>query len=227
MVARHAGPEAVELLGTYWTHGDADVMRARCADAGLRVAAVHEHECPAYFPNIETMVLTEVNATPLRDRVDQAVLDRILAESHEVLGQFVQEGRLVIPLAGYVLAASPRLKPRENIGSADARDPGWQALRHIACRRAGCIRIMPASGRHRPPAPTVIGGLDVGHHDPVVKAHLRPRRLSCCTWPRATRFSARHEHKLASILNLSSSTADYINRLRKDGFDVREFDRLG
>ncbi len=62
---------------------------------------------PAYFPSIETMVITEVNATPLRDRVDQAVLDRILAESHEVLGQFVQEGRLVIPLAGYVLAAAP------------------------------------------------------------------------------------------------------------------------
>ena len=53
------------------------------------------------------MVLTEVNATPLRDRLDQAELDRILAESHEVLGQFIQDGRLVIPLAGYVLAATP------------------------------------------------------------------------------------------------------------------------
>jgi hypothetical protein len=53
------------------------------------------------------MVLTEVNATPLRDRLHQADLDRILAESHEVLGQFVRDGRLVIPIAGYVLAASP------------------------------------------------------------------------------------------------------------------------
>ena len=107
MVARHAGPDAVELLGTYWTHGDPEIMRGRCADAGLRVTAVHEHTRPAYFPNIQTMVLTEVNATPLRDRLDQADLDRILAESHEVLGQFVRDGRLVIPLAGYVLAASP------------------------------------------------------------------------------------------------------------------------
>ena len=107
MVARHAGPDAVELLGTYWTHGDPEMMSGRCADAGLRVTAVHQHTRPAYFPNIQTMVLTEVNATPLRDRLDQSVLDRILAESHEVLEQFVQDGRLVIPLAGYVLAASP------------------------------------------------------------------------------------------------------------------------
>ncbi len=107
MVARHAGFDAVELLGTYWTHGDPEIMRGRCADAGLRVTAVHQHTRPAYFPNIRSMVLTEVNATPLRDRLDQTDLDRILAGSPEVLGQFVRDGRLVIPLAGYVLAASP------------------------------------------------------------------------------------------------------------------------
>lgn len=107
LVARYAGPDAVRLLGTYWSEGDPDAMRARCADAGLRVIAVHEHVRPAYFPNIETMVLTEVNATPLRDRLDQADLERILAESRDVLGEFVRDGRLVVPLAGFVLAAEP------------------------------------------------------------------------------------------------------------------------
>ena len=107
LVARSAGPDAVELLGTYWRHGDPDVMRGRCADAGLRVSAVHQHTRPAYFPNIQAMVLTEVNATPLRDRLDQATLDRILVESHEVLGRFIQYGQLVIPITGYVLAAVP------------------------------------------------------------------------------------------------------------------------
>ena len=107
MVARHAGPDAAELLGTYWAHGEPEVMRGRCAEARLRVTVLHEHLRPAYFPNVETFVLTEVNSTPLRDRLVQADLDRILAESQPVLAPFIQDGRLVIPLAGYVLAASP------------------------------------------------------------------------------------------------------------------------
>lgn len=107
MVAEYAGPEAVELLGTYWALGDPESMRSRFTAAGLRVTAVHEHTRPAYFPNIETMVLTEVNATPLQDRLDQAELDKIMGASREVLAPFMQEDRLVIPLAGYVLAATP------------------------------------------------------------------------------------------------------------------------
>lgn len=107
LVARYAGQEAVELLGTYWSHGKVDAMRDRCAEAGLGVLAVHEHTRPAYFPSIETMVLTEVNATPLRDRLTQDDLDRILARSRDVLGQFVEGDRLVLPLAGYVVVASP------------------------------------------------------------------------------------------------------------------------
>jgi hypothetical protein len=71
----------------------------------LRVTELQDHVRPAYFPNVETMVLTEVNATPLRDRLDQRELDQILAESREVLGDFVQDGRLVVPLAGLVVRA--------------------------------------------------------------------------------------------------------------------------
>lgn len=107
LVARHAGADARELLGTYWTHGDPATMQARCADAGLRPTAVQQHIRPAYFPDIETMVLTEVNATPLRDRLAQAGLDRILVESQEILGRFLHDGTLVIPISGYVVAATP------------------------------------------------------------------------------------------------------------------------
>jgi SAM-dependent methyltransferase len=45
------------------THGDPEIMSGGCADAGLRVTAVHQHTRPAYFPNIQTMVLTEVTVT--------------------------------------------------------------------------------------------------------------------------------------------------------------------
>lgn len=107
MVADHAGPGAIQMLGTYWVHGDPDALRARCADVGLRVIALHEHVRPAYFASVEAMVLTEVNATPLADRLDPTELRQILTESVPILGRFRNDDRLEIPLAGYVLVATP------------------------------------------------------------------------------------------------------------------------
>ena len=109
MVVRHAGEDALRMLGTYWVHGDRDVMRRRCAAAGLRVTAVRDHQRPAYFPSVEAMVRTEVGATPLADRLTAAELDAIIADSYRVYEPFRLEGseQLTIPLAGYVLVATP------------------------------------------------------------------------------------------------------------------------
>jgi SAM-dependent methyltransferase len=110
MVARHVGSDALRMLGTYWVHGDRDVVRRRCSTAGLRVTAVHEHENPACFPSVEAMVLTEVNATPLADRLSQPELDAIIADSYRVFEPFRRPGeeQLTIPLTGYVLVATPQ-----------------------------------------------------------------------------------------------------------------------
>lgn len=109
MVAGHAGEDALRLLGTYWVHGDRDVMRERCASAGLQVTEIHDHERPARFPSVEAMVLTEVNATPLADRLSQVELDAIVADSYEVYRPWRVDGQdeLTIPLSGYVVVATP------------------------------------------------------------------------------------------------------------------------
>jgi len=109
MVARHVGPDALRMLGTYWVHGDRDRMREQCTAAGLRVTAVHDHERPASFPSVEAMVLTEVNASPLADRLSQAELDGILVDSTGVLEQFTSadDDGLTIPVTGYVVVATP------------------------------------------------------------------------------------------------------------------------
>lgn len=109
MVARHAGEDALRMLGTYWVHGDRGLMRKRCAAAGLRVTAIHDHQRPASFPSVEAMVLTEVNATPLADRLSQAELDAIIVDSSAVYEPWRTAGdeQLTIPLAGYVLVATP------------------------------------------------------------------------------------------------------------------------
>ena len=109
MVARHAGEDALRMLGTYWVHGDRELLRERCAAAGLRVTAVHDHERPAHFPSVEAMVRTEVGATPLAERLSPAELDGVLADSYAVFEPFLTPGqdRLTIPLTGYVLVAMP------------------------------------------------------------------------------------------------------------------------
>lgn len=109
MVARHAGQDAMRMLGTYWVHGDRDRMREQAAAAGLRVTAVHDHQRPATFPSVEAMVLAEVNATPLADRLSPADLDVIIADSYKVYEPFVAAGddHLTIPVGGYVLVATP------------------------------------------------------------------------------------------------------------------------
>jgi hypothetical protein len=109
MVARHAGEDALRMLGTYWVHGDRDVMRRRCAAAGLRVTAVRDHRRPAYFPSVEAMVRTEVGATPLADRLTAAELDAIIADSYRVFAPFRtgDSEQVALPLAGYVLVATP------------------------------------------------------------------------------------------------------------------------
>lgn len=109
MVARHAGDDALQMLGTYWNRGDHDEVRAQSTEAGLRVTGVHPVERPASFPSVEAFVLTEVGATPLAQRLSPAELDAVLADSAVVLAPFrAPDGPgLSLPLRGYVLVATP------------------------------------------------------------------------------------------------------------------------
>jgi hypothetical protein len=82
-------------------------MRARCAEAGLRVTAIHDHERPARFPSVEAMMLSEVNSTPLADRLTPTELHWIVADSFEVYRPFLTADGLVLPMGGYVVVATP------------------------------------------------------------------------------------------------------------------------
>jgi SAM-dependent methyltransferase len=108
MVARFAGPEAVSLLGTYWVHGDLDVLTARFEEVGLDVAAVHTRVGTARFGSVEDLVLTEIASTPLVDRITDDVRRRILEESQEVLGQYCTGTGVEAPLAGHLVVARKR-----------------------------------------------------------------------------------------------------------------------
>jgi len=108
MVARHAGPEAISLLSTYWSCGDVDVLTAVIESAGLAVAAVRTTTGVARFTSPAEMVATEVESTPLIERISDEVYGRIRSEAAEVLAPYVTaSGDVDVPLVGHVVAARP------------------------------------------------------------------------------------------------------------------------
>jgi SAM-dependent methyltransferase len=109
MVARHAGPEAVSLLSTYWACGDLDELTALIESAGLAVLSTRTRLGTARFDSIDAFVATEVEGTPLVDRISKDVYARIRADAREVLGAFTTPaGRVEAPLEGHLVAARKR-----------------------------------------------------------------------------------------------------------------------
>lgn len=104
--ARHAGPDAVSLLSTYWACGDRDALAALVESAGLRVDAFDTRVGTARFDSPDALVATEVESTPLVDRISDEVYRRIREDAREALRPFTTPaGRLDAPLAAHVVLA--------------------------------------------------------------------------------------------------------------------------
>jgi ubiquinone/menaquinone biosynthesis C-methylase UbiE len=109
MAARHAGPEALRLLGAYFASGDLDELRGLVDAAGLQLAATRTFMGKVRCPSIDAFVATEVESTPLRERINDAVYARIHEEARALLRPHVTPGGAAeIPLEGHVIAARPR-----------------------------------------------------------------------------------------------------------------------
>jgi ubiquinone/menaquinone biosynthesis C-methylase UbiE len=106
MAARHAGPEAVSLLSGYFVCGDLDALKGLVESAGLHVAATRTHLGRVKCPSVDAFVATEVESTPLRERISDDVYARIREGAREVLRRFTKpDGTAEIPLEGHVVAA--------------------------------------------------------------------------------------------------------------------------
>jgi SAM-dependent methyltransferase len=103
MVAEHAGPQARKLLGTYWVHGDLDVLADRFATAGLTVTATLTKKVTLQFDSIEDFVRTEIEATPLVQRLTDDQHRTIVDKSSGVLDQFVSTGGPTIPIVAHLM----------------------------------------------------------------------------------------------------------------------------
>ena len=106
VAARHAGSDAINLLGTYWVLGDLDLVSALFEAAGLEMTGTHTRLGTARFESIDQLVRTEVESTPLIERISDDVYRRILEDSREALRSFrTAPGAAEIPILGHLITA--------------------------------------------------------------------------------------------------------------------------
>lgn len=108
VAARHAGPEAVSLLGTYWRCGDLAALSSSLEDAGLAVVAARTRRGTARFDSVDALVDTEIEGSPLAERIDAVVHGRIRDDAREVLAPFTgPSGAVAAPFACHIVVAQP------------------------------------------------------------------------------------------------------------------------
>lgn len=106
VAARHAGAEARALLSTYFLCGDLDELVALVSSTGLDVTTADTVVGTYRAPSVDAFVTTEVESTPLVQRITQEVYDRLRADAHDALAPFTtQDGRVEAPFESNVVVA--------------------------------------------------------------------------------------------------------------------------
>jgi hypothetical protein len=98
----------VSLLGTYWSCGDLDELQGLLDQAALQVVGRRARTGTVRFRSPEDFVVTEVDGTPLRQRVSDDVYERIRDDAGSVLAPYTApDGSVAAPIVCHLLAARP------------------------------------------------------------------------------------------------------------------------
>ena len=108
VVARHAGPQALELVGSYWVLGDLDLLGSLLEAAGLEITSTRTHTSRMRFGSVEQAVRTEVESTPLIERINDEVFAGIVADCESELARFRVDEGVELPIVGHVVVARKR-----------------------------------------------------------------------------------------------------------------------
>jgi ubiquinone/menaquinone biosynthesis C-methylase UbiE len=105
IAARHAGEEARLLLSTYWACGDVDALIAAMNDAGFEECDARTRTGTARFDSADDLVVTEVEGSPLAERIDAVAYADIRRDAaREMLRFETGPGRFEIPLVCHVVS---------------------------------------------------------------------------------------------------------------------------
>jgi SAM-dependent methyltransferase len=109
MATRHAGPDAGSLLSSYFVCGDLAELRRLVESCGLRVEAAACRPGTYRAPSVDAFVTTEVESTPLIERITNDVYGRIRAGAREVLAPFTSaDGSVEAPFECNIVTARVR-----------------------------------------------------------------------------------------------------------------------
>lgn len=108
VVERHAGPEGAALMMAYWSAGDLAELTAAATAAGLADVESATVLGTAAFDSVDALVATEVEGSPLVDRIDEPTYARIRADAARALAPFATAaGSLEAPLQCHLLRGAP------------------------------------------------------------------------------------------------------------------------
>ena len=106
LAARHAGPDAVSLLSSYFVCGGLDALTATVEAAGLTVTASRIEAGSYTAPSVDAAVANEIESTPLRERISDDVYERIREEARELFAPYTAaDGSLTTPFDADVVVA--------------------------------------------------------------------------------------------------------------------------
>jgi SAM-dependent methyltransferase len=106
MAARHAGPEAVDLVTTYFRCGDLDELAGLFGTAGPAVTARRREDGTYRAPSVDAFATTEVESTPLVELISPETYQRIRDEARTVLAPFTAaDGSVAAPFESNLVVA--------------------------------------------------------------------------------------------------------------------------
>ena len=107
LAERVAGEEAMSLLTTYFVCGDVGELTELFGSVGLDVTESRSITGTYHAPSVDAAVTTEVESTPLIERIDEATYRQLRTEAVDVMAPFTTaDGSLVAPFECLVVAAT-------------------------------------------------------------------------------------------------------------------------
>ncbi len=109
MAGRHAGPEAMSLLASYFSSGELEQLTRWFEAAGLEITGTRSRIRNARYGSVDEFVTTEAESTPLAERLHPDVYAAIRREAHTVLAPYVRpDDQVDIPLRCHTVAGRKR-----------------------------------------------------------------------------------------------------------------------